>query len=144
MMWFVPQRPRRADPALPADDAALVAETDLLPEWYLPLALGRKAHVPSQPVWLDDGTAIQPGDLNEVLTCHPRIAPARAEHRHQPVRLLLEHATTEFALFLDDDDWLLPGHLARLVHALDEHPEAPDCASEPPDWARTLELSCSS
>lgn len=35
--------------------------------------------------------------------------------------------------------------LLRLLQTpYDEHPEAPDCAAEPPDWARTLELSCSS
>ncbi len=80
---------------LQGDDAALLTACQAAlkaPVW--PVALGRKAYVPSLPVWLDDGAAIQQGDLAQVLTDQPRIAPARAEHRHQPVRLLLEHAAT--------------------------------------------------
>lgn len=80
---------------LQGDDAALLATCQAAlktPVW--PLALGRKAYVPSLPVWLSDDAAIQPGDLAQVLTRQPRIAPARAEHRHQPVRLLLEHASS--------------------------------------------------
>ncbi len=80
---------------LQGDDAALLAACQAAlkaPVW--PLALGRKSYVPSLPVWLDDATAIQPGDLRQALTHQPRIAPTRAEHRHQPVRLLLEHANT--------------------------------------------------
>jgi GT2 family glycosyltransferase len=33
-------------------------------------------------------------------------------------------ASGRFALFLDDDDWLLPHHIERLVHALNFHPRA--------------------
>lgn len=36
----------------------------------------------------------------------------------------LAAADTELALFLDDDDWLLPDHVARLVLALRAHPQA--------------------
>ncbi len=62
------------------------------PHW--PLALGRKSFLPSQPLWLDQGAAIQPGALESTLAEQPRIAPGRTEHRNQPVRLLLEHART--------------------------------------------------
>ncbi len=37
----------------------------------------------------------------------------------------LDRASGELLLFLDDDDLLLPDHLARLVAALAAHPEAP-------------------
>jgi CRISPR system Cascade subunit CasD len=72
------------------DDAALLAQIQQAlqrPHW--PLALGRKSFVPGWPVWLPEG--VQPGALAEVLAAWPRIAPARPEHRDQPVRLLLEH-----------------------------------------------------
>ena len=37
---------------------------------------------------------------------------------------LLDHASGDFALFLDDDDWLAPDHVSRLVSALESHPNA--------------------
>ncbi|MBU3739737.1 MAG: glycosyltransferase, partial [Rhodoferax sp.] len=36
----------------------------------------------------------------------------------------LDHARGELLMFLDDDDWLMPGHLARLVQVLQAHPAA--------------------
>ena len=72
---------------LTACQAALQA-----PCW--PLALGRKSYLPSLPVWLDQDSAIQSGALASTLAAQARIAPCRAEHRNQPVRLLLEHAST--------------------------------------------------
>ena len=53
------------------------------------------------------------------------IRPAQPLPRSAAANALLQQVQTEFALFLDDDDWLLPGHLARLQEALDAHPEAP-------------------
>ena len=53
------------------------------------------------------------------------LRPPQPLTRSAAANLLLQHADTEFALFLDDDDWLLPGHLSRLLQALDEHPSAP-------------------
>jgi glycosyltransferase involved in cell wall biosynthesis len=47
---------------------------------------------------------------------------ARADRAHA-ANLLLDAADTEFALFLDDDDWLLPGHLGKLAAALREEPQ---------------------
>ncbi len=78
---------------LQGDDLALlqqIAAALRAPHW--PLALGRKAMVPGLPVWLADG--LQPGDLAGALARHPRIAPPRAEHRGQPVRLMLEHPSS--------------------------------------------------
>lgn len=48
---------------------------------------------------------------------HPLTRSAAANH-------LLDRVDTELALFLDDDDELLPGHLGSLVQALDEHPQS--------------------
>lgn len=44
--------------------------------------------------------------------------------RAEAANRVLESADTPLALFLDDDDWLMPDHLARLKAALDEHPDA--------------------
>ena len=44
--------------------------------------------------------------------------------RSEAANQLLDMAQSEFALFLDDDDWLHPDHIERLVLALRSHPEA--------------------
>lgn len=73
-------------------DAALRA-----PRW--PLALGRKSLVASMPIWLagergdDAATGVQPDSLEIALAGFPRIALPRFEHRGEPLRLLLEHAS---------------------------------------------------
>lgn len=51
------------------------------------------------------------------------LAPGGRVERARAANLLLESATGALALFLDDDDWLLPGHLEKLVAALRERPE---------------------
>lgn len=66
------------------------------PVW--PLALGRKAMVPSLPVWLTDG--VRAKGLIETLNTWPRIASSQHEHRGQPLRLMLEHPS-EGAVRLD-------------------------------------------
>lgn len=85
---------------LQSEDTTLLAalRAALRSPWW-PLALGRKAFVPTQPVWLDDPPfhGLHPGQLEDALREQPRIAFARREHRDQPVRLLLEH-THEGAL----------------------------------------------
>lgn len=47
------------------------------------------------------------------------IEPGHALDRSAAANLLLESATGQFAVFLDDDDWFLQDHLARLVKALE-------------------------
>lgn len=52
------------------------------------------------------------------------LEPGRALGRVQAANALLELAGAEHLLFLDDDDELLPGHLARLLQALQQSPQA--------------------
>ncbi|MEX0618270.1 MAG: glycosyltransferase [Pseudohongiellaceae bacterium] len=44
--------------------------------------------------------------------------------RPQAANALLERADADFALFLDDDDWIAPEHCSRLVTQLQKSPEA--------------------
>jgi CRISPR system Cascade subunit CasD len=59
------------------------------PVW--PLALGRKSMPPGEPVWLSDG--VRDESLCDALRRYPRIAKCRFEHRGEPLRLMLEHAS---------------------------------------------------
>lgn len=68
---------------LEGSDAALlecIQNALKTPEWSL--SLGRKAFVPSKPLWLPDG--VQTGELLEVLRGYPQLTAA------EPVRLLIE------------------------------------------------------
>jgi O-antigen biosynthesis protein len=51
------------------------------------------------------------------------VAPGGRIDRARAANLLLDAAAGELALFLDDDDWLLPDHLAKLADVLEAHPE---------------------
>jgi GT2 family glycosyltransferase len=44
--------------------------------------------------------------------------------RSQAANALLNESKSPYALFLDEDDWLLPQHIANLVNGLEGHPEA--------------------
>ncbi|MBG9389773.1 glycosyltransferase family 2 protein [Caenimonas aquaedulcis] len=46
------------------------------------------------------------------------VDPQRRVPRAEAANLLLDACRTEFAVFLDDDDWFLPDHLAKLAGAL--------------------------
>jgi O-antigen biosynthesis protein len=50
------------------------------------------------------------------------LVPGGSVGRARAANLLLEAARGELALFLDDDDWLLPDHLAKLVDTLRSQP----------------------
>lgn len=66
------------------------------PVW--PLALGRKSFPPGEPLWMAD--ALREAPLRQALRDWPRIAAPRHEHRDDPLRLVLEHAS-EGAIRLD-------------------------------------------
>lgn len=74
-----------------------------------------------------------------VVAVHAGHAPLPATVGPHPLRLIatetprprsvaanvgLAQARGRCLLFLDDDDWLMPGHIARLVQALQQHPSA--------------------
>ncbi|MDP2141596.1 MAG: PIG-L family deacetylase [Gammaproteobacteria bacterium] len=44
--------------------------------------------------------------------------------RSQAANLLLENTNSDLAIFLDDDDWFAPDHIARLVDHLRDNPNA--------------------
>lgn len=48
----------------------------------------------------------------------------RALHRTEAAQAGLDAVATRWAIFLDDDDWLLEGHLAKLAAALEGAPDA--------------------
>jgi len=85
-----------------ADAAFLVGlegDTDLLnklqhalhsPHWLL--FLGRKAFVPSEPLWLENGlrTGENEQDLYTALTLYPRLRPKQNEYDDGQMRLVIE------------------------------------------------------
>ena len=70
--------------------------------------------------------AAQPGHRPLPPHCGPfemrLVTTDVALHRGQAANKALSQARGEFLLFLDDDDWLLPGHIARLAHVLEHQP----------------------
>ena len=70
--------------------------------------------------------AAQPGHQSLPARCGPfelRLIPTDLPlPRSQAANRALAQARGEFLLFLDDDDWLLPGHIARLAHVLQHLP----------------------
>jgi CRISPR system Cascade subunit CasD len=74
---------------LAGDDLALLTRLhDALRDPHWPLYLGRKAFVPGQPVWLEDGSRTDTS-LRAALESYPWLGPA---HRQPPelLRLVLE------------------------------------------------------
>lgn len=77
---------------LEGDDRALLERIHAAlrtPVW--PLALGRKSFPPGEPVWLEG--ALRDEGLRDALLAWPRITTARHEHKDEPVRLIVEHAS---------------------------------------------------
>lgn len=70
--------------------------------------------------------AVHPGHsaLPATVGPHPlRLLPAEVPRaRSLAANTALDAATGDWLLFLDDDDWLMPDHVQRLVRALQPHP----------------------
>lgn len=64
-----------------------------------------------------------PAQLSEAVSVRV-CTPESALKRSAAANFGLQHAQGQYCLFLDDDDWLHPSHIARLVQALIEHPAA--------------------
>jgi hypothetical protein len=72
--------------------------------------------------------AVHPGHAPLPAHCGPfplrLIAAAEARPRSVAANTAIAHARGDLLLFLDDDDWLMPEHIGRLVQALQAHPRA--------------------
>jgi LmbE family N-acetylglucosaminyl deacetylase len=70
--------------------------------------------------------AAQPGHRPLPQRCGPfplRLVPTdESLKRSRAANKALAEARGDFLLFLDDDDWLMPGHIARLAHVLQRQP----------------------
>jgi CRISPR system Cascade subunit CasD len=71
------------------DESLLHAVSSALRSPVWPLYLGRKAMVPSLPVWLDDDIVRQ--GLAEALAMRPRVAAPQLADRDRGLRTMLEH-----------------------------------------------------
>lgn len=58
------------------------------------------------------------------------VEPGKPLQRSAAANALLDSAQGQFALFLDDDDVLLPGHLTKLLRVLHASPELVACYSD--------------
>ncbi|MEZ0309272.1 MAG: glycosyltransferase [Ramlibacter sp.] len=72
--------------------------------------------------------AAKPGHRPLPAKCGPHslrlVATDAVLHRSKAANRALDEAAGEYLLFLDDDDWLMPGHVARLAEVLQRQPKA--------------------
>ena len=66
--------------------------------------------------------SLPPLPIEQYGLCAKVIETGGVLDRGSAAQLLLDTATAVYAIFLDDDDWWLDGHLAKLVHAMDADP----------------------
>jgi CRISPR system Cascade subunit CasD len=78
---------------LAGEDRALLARLhDALRDPHWPLYLGRKAFVPGEPVWIEDGLCPDSG-LHRALQDHPWVGRCAQEARPPRLRLVFEDPT---------------------------------------------------
>lgn len=76
--------------ALQGRDVTLLRELhDALADPVWPLSLGRKAFVPSEPIWLKDGIAENSSAI-EIFSRYPRLAEARRGESEDKIRVVME------------------------------------------------------
>lgn len=113
-----------AEPSAPALVSVIVRSMDrpLLQQALASLAAQTHPHIEVLVVAVHAGHAPLPATVGP----HPlRLIPTEAQRpRSVAANVGLAEARGRCILFLDDDDWLMPGHIARLVQALQQHPSA--------------------
>lgn len=114
-------------PSQPAADSRVCVLIRTMGRSSLPSAV-RSALTQTWPhVWVKVVVANGLPLAAEADIANPRVEIIPAAHclsRAAAANRALDAADTELALFLDDDDWLLPNHVERLVRALQTHPDA--------------------
>lgn len=121
--------PQRWDGCLRAEDMPLVSvvvrsmDIDYLSQTLDSIALQNYPHIEVVVV------AARPDHRPLPPKCGPfpvRVVPTSVSlPRSRAANAGLQNARGELVLFLDDDDWLMPGHIARLAATLHAHPLAP-------------------
>ncbi len=91
-------------------------------------SIANQSHSSIELLLVNDGEADFSALLDEEATGSIRmlrnLKNTGTHGRAQAANLGLQHASGEFIAFLDDDDWLLPEHISRLLVALREAPSA--------------------
>jgi len=112
------------EPSAPVLVTVIVRSMDrpLLQQALASLAAQTHPHIEALVVAVHAGHAPLPATLGPhalrlITTETPR-------PRSVAANVGLDQARGRCILFLDDDDWLMPGHIARLVQALQQHPSA--------------------
>jgi LmbE family N-acetylglucosaminyl deacetylase len=121
--------PQRWDGCLRAEDVSLVSvvvrsmDIDFLWQTLDSIALQNYPHIEVVVV------AARPDHRPLPPKCGPfpvRLVPTGAPlPRSRAANAGLQKARGELVLFLDDDDWLMPGHIARLAATLRAYPQSP-------------------
>lgn len=113
--------------ALPLPDlVSVLIRSTRRPELAEALAsVAAQTHGAIEVLVLDAAGGTEPGPAPEGFPWPLRwLCPGQRMQRSLAANALLEAAQGRWALFLDDDDWIGPGHVARLVAALQAEPQA--------------------
>lgn len=125
----------RANPLLPRDASALPAKQPLVSILIRSMDLDCLAQALDSVALQDYANievvvvAARPGHRPLPSRCGPfplrLVTTESALPRSRAANVGLQNASGDFLMFLDDDDWLMPGHVKRLATVLRTCPEAP-------------------
>lgn len=133
-LWGV-QYAQQSDYALPAVEAlvSIIIRTKNRPQMLREAirSVAYQTHASIELVVVNDGqdelaALIAEEATGSIKTVH-YVSSDGTHGRAHAGNLGLQHARGDFIGFLDDDDWLLPNHCARLLNRLREHPAAIAC-----------------